>query len=267
AAVQRIAKEQPAGIAMRLMLLGKLLEVKDYAQAEALVGKWLAEYAAKERPDRAEWAVFRLRALKVYEKASRFDKAQELLDAWIAAGTDEDFLTVLRREKLRMYGLAKQFDEAVSYAKKWFRNEPKSIEPRSALFTVLLEGEAYAKLHAVLDEWILAEKDPESLEMLHIKKLIAFNKAKNIDGLVRFGRKWIAKNPTAETPNMAMIGELIDLKKHDEALKVAEDWLARVEKMPASAPADKGRAKLVESAKRAVVNVLLMAEKKGEFRP
>ena len=272
AAVQRIVKEQPAGIAMRLMLLGKLLEVKDYAQAEGIVGKWLAEYARQERPDRAELTMFRLRALKVYEKAARFDKAQELLDAWIAAGTDEDFLTVLRREKLRMYGLAKQFDEAVSYAEKWFRNEPGSMEPRSGLFTVLLEGKAYAKLHAVLDEWIRAEKDPEALERLHIRKLIAFSMAKNTEELLRFGRKWIAKDPTSETPNMAIIGELIDLKKYDDALKVAEDWLARVEQMPASmpasmptsAPAGKGRAKLVESAKSAVVSVLLTAERNRE---
>ena len=265
AAVRRVVQAGPVAVAVRLMLLEKLLEAEDFTLAEELVERWLGEYAQQDQPVQAERFMFRRRALEVYEKAGRFEKAHRLLDRWIASGVEEGILALLRRDKLRMYGLAKDFDGAIRYSEKWIRNDPESIRPMSGLIYVLLEGEAFEEAHTVLDRWIGKESKGARLNAFRDWKLTVFARQKKFDGLLAYGKKWIAEAPGDVTANQIVIVKLTEHEKHAQALAVAEAWLAHLNKMaataPATTPADGGRDKTAEVAKVNIVEVLLDAGK------
>jgi len=204
--------------------------------------------------------VLRLGALRLYESGRRYEKAQALLDAWIASGPSPQRLRLLRGEKLRIFGLAGRLDDAVAYAEKWIRNETPSGRslPRSTLISVLLEHKAYGKLHAVVDEWIRRSKDAETLRMLRAAKLLAYGREGKFDELVAYGNKWIAGESDPAQASEMVISALVEQKQYDRALKIAEAWYASVRRVATTAPADK---QVAAEAAGAIVRVLLQAER------
>ena len=254
-AVARIARVEQIGRTMRDLLLRSLSRIKRHEQAATLVEKWLNE---KMKP--AERNRLRFKALQVYEAAGSHEKANELLDRWIASGPDRTILSLLRRQKLLTYGRAKRYDDAIAYAKKWLRNQPKSSQPRDVLLAVLMDAKAYDKAHEAADEWIRGG-DERTVRRLKGTKLMIYGREGKFDQLLEFGRKWIAEDPAYRRPNLILIGVLLEHKKYDQASEVAEEWLARQEKLPASAPA---KAEALSVARRTVVQVLLVAERKRD---
>ena len=254
-AIETIARGKVVGSRMRILLLDKLIELKRYDPAVKLAERWLGEPA-----DKQELYSLRIKALQIYEAAGQYDKAHSLLDQLIAHGP-EAIVSSLRGLKLRMYVLAKRYDDAIAYVNKWLRNEPANRVARSALIQALLEAKAYDKAHLVLDEWIGAGGDAGTLRSLKLSKLIVYGREEKFEGLLRFGRKWIAEDPEFTQANLVLVGLLSEHEKYDAALQVAEDWLARQEKLAASDPKN---AETVFAPREVIVDVLLRAERKNE---
>ncbi len=265
-AVRQAAQGEGLGTPLRLALLDKLLQIRDFTLAEEFIEKWLGGYDRQQEPD--TFGQFRLRqeALKVYAETKNFDKAQRLLDRWIASLADEQMLSVLRGEKLRMYGKAEEFDQAVRYAKQWQGNEPTSERPRAALMLVLMEGKQYAKAHAVVDEWLDDAKGPEQTGRLRGSKLWIFRREGKAKELLQYGKRWIADDPDDAAANIAVVSELMELKQYGPAHKLAEDWLARLAKRATAttAPADKRVVVELSLARYLVIQPLLDAERNDE---
>jgi len=260
AAIKAIAAGPHVGASMRLALIQRLTDLKQYDVAEGFLTRWLAEYADSATPRHAELTMFRLRALKVYAEAKHYDKAQALLDEWIASGARGVSLAALRREKLRTYGLSGRHDDAIAYARKWLRNDPTASEPRSILVALLVDAKQYAKAHGVLDEW-MRDATGDVLTLLRASKLDLYAREERFDEVVKFGRKWIAAKPTATLPNAEVVAVLAQHKQYGEALKIAEAWLAALGKKATTAPAGKSGA---YEAERAIVTLLLMAKKRND---
>jgi len=255
-AAERMAARESVGAAMRLVAVDKLMEIKRYDRAERLIGKWLAQPA-----DRQELRVFRSKALDLYQAADDYDKAHELIDQWIATGPEAAVLSALRGRKLHLYGLEKRYDDAVAYAEKWIRNEPDSDQPRNLLIAVLVEAEAYEKAHAVVDRWIRQAKQKDLIRQMRSAKLLIYGRQKEFGKLLAFGQEWIARDPQYHQANLVTIALLLEHEQYDSALKVAEAWLTREQKTPATAPA---QSKSLTEARSSVVEVLLMANRKRE---
>ena len=264
AVVKRVVDAGPTTAATRLMLLERLLQVEAYEMASEFVETWLSEYSQEDQSTQANLYLLRSRAISVYRKVGQYGKAQKLLDGWIASGVRREILQALRRQKLEMYALAKDFDAAANYAEKWARNDNnKGI--RVLLLQLLEEAKAYEKMHAVLDKWLDEETDKSMVGYFRIKKLELLGLEKKFDQMERYGKEWIALDPAGEMANAVLISELVDCKRFAQAMAVAEKWLAALLKLPATAPAvAESRAKMIVQVKGTIVSILMMSEQNAK---
>jgi Tfp pilus assembly protein PilF len=92
--------------------------------------------------------------LAVYEDGKMFDRAQKLLDDWILSTGEDSRLAALRIRKIVMYAKAEQFDQAEKYALGWIEQSPRALQPRQALFGVLLEAEQYERAEKHVKAWL-----------------------------------------------------------------------------------------------------------------
>ena len=84
--------------------------------------------------------------------------------------------------------------------------------------------------------------------------------------LLTWGRKWMAADPANIPLNSVAVLLLSRDKQHDQAVRLAESWLALAEKRAAATtqPATTKKPALTEAVQRVVVQVLLRAERKEE---
>jgi len=167
----------------RTRLLALYEKAKAYDKAQKLLDDWSAEPGLKES------FVVRLRAGKIglygqagkYDQAvevaskliqrypeadqlrqvligalvdaKQYDRAQALLDEWIAGKTGKS-VRMFRTLKLFSYARAEKFDEAQALASTWIEEAPQNRKPRELIISVLIEGEQYARALKLVDGWI-----------------------------------------------------------------------------------------------------------------
>ena len=256
ARAMEIAGRKHLGRAMRGVVLDHLVEAKRYDKAEALVEKWLSGAGDEDRP------ALRLRALRVFEAAKHFDKAVKLVDEWLADARASEFAPSLKPEKLRMLAQAGRIDEAVAYAKQWQTEDAADVTPKLALVAALMKAKAFERALTILDEYLQAGGDPQSMQQLRLNKLLCCGEAKKFKELVAFARQWAAQEPGAEDrPDRLAVSVLIEHKQWNPALELAREALERLEK---SDPSAKDWAQQLKDARELVVSILLLAERKEQ---
>lgn len=96
----------------------------------------------------------------VLAEGKQYDRAQALLDEWIAAGRNikepgvADNVGLLRRMKIILYGEAGQVDRAVKEAGKMIARSPRELELRRALVAVLIEADEHARAMKIVGGWL-----------------------------------------------------------------------------------------------------------------
>ena len=155
-AMEEFLANNPRDPFVRQMTLAVLEKLKKYDQACQLGETWIKE------ADENQAADLRVRLLRLYELSERFDKAQKLLDDWLASATDEKMIAALRAWKLRDYAKAGQYDQAVAAGRKWIRESPQDLNRRKDLLAALWDQEQYDRALRLVDEW-LKEKLPTTL--------------------------------------------------------------------------------------------------------
>ena len=253
AELERLAGRRTLTRAMERVVVDKLLELELHDKAEALVEGWLKDAKADEDRRTAR----RLLALQVYEAAKHFDKAQNLLDGWLAALKRPELATPLRREKVRMFVLAGQYDQAIAYVRKWARQWPEEAQAaRSALTGALLEAKAYARALPVVDEFIKAGGDEEFLRHLRVVKLMCLAELNRYGELMGFARKWIAREPESAEPGQLVVSVLFEHKQYDRALELIDE---RLDRLARSDRTSKDWAENVHKARALAIQILLEA--------
>jgi len=247
---------------MEEAVIDRLLEMPDPAQAVAAAETFL------DRPgDAGRTILRRLRALRTWEQAKRYDRALAKLDEWLAApGGDDEFAPVLRRSRIRFLALAGKTDEAAAAAVQWLDQDKGDIKLKIDLMRTLLAAKAYKPALELLDELIAATPPNDRiLSTFWRLRMLSLVEAERVDELFQTEARWIAQNPDHPqrvTREMLAIGALAAAKRYDDALRIAGDRLNRLRK---SDPAgEKDWAEQVHDARATVISLLLRADRTDE---
>jgi len=255
-----IAREDLPG-PMERVLVERLLEMDERDQAVATAETFLARPGDKERA-----LARRTCALGAYEKAKRYDRAVEKLDAWIAAADEPAYKDGLRRIRIYFLALAGKTDKAAAAVAEWLDREKGSVPLKYRLAQTLLEAKAYGPAIELLDELIEASPaDSDLLTRLWVNRMEALIGAGKGDEFVETEARWIARNPDhprrADRERYAIL-VLAGHNRYDDALKLATDWLSRLSRSDPTGRKD--WAEQVDRARRLVVSVLREAGRKDE---
>ena len=258
AELNRLAGRSSLTRAMERLVVDRLVELKQYERAEALVERWLKDPSAEEGRRTAR----RLLALRAYEAAKHFGKAQKLLDAWLAGLRRAELAGALRREKVRMYVLAGQYDQAVAYVRNWARQSPEQAQAaKSALTGAMMGAKAHAQALPVVEEFIKAGGDEEFLRHLRVVKLVCLAELKRYGELMGFARRWIAQEPESAEPGQLVVSVLLEYKQYDRALELIGE---RLDRLARSDRTSKDWAENMYQARALSVQILLEAERGEE---
>jgi len=168
--------------------------------------------------------------IEVRVKLKQYDKAQKLLDDWLAKAP-QAMRAALRRKKLELYGQAKKFDTAIDYARRWIKQADRPDVPKILLLGVLEKGKAYEKSLKLLDEWIVKARG-ESVTIYRHYKVDVLGRAGKFQEAIDYVRKWLAESPRALEPRQTLISVLARARKYDQAISQLEAWM----KQPARGP-------------------------------
>ena len=238
-ALTKIIEKNHESIWAKRMLIDALAKLKQYDKAAVIGRKWLA--AAKTQQDKLPP---RLCLLKVYQTGKKYDKAQGLLDDWLAQAPKE-IREALRRQKLELYGEAEQFDKAIEYTREWIKQATRPDVPRIRLLRVLDQGKAYDKALKLLDEWIGKGRNEFATIYRHYKVSI-LGRAGKFQEAIDYVNKWLAESPQSLEPRQTLVSVLARGQKYDLAISQLETWMKQLTaaattapSQPASRPASK----------------------------
>jgi tetratricopeptide (TPR) repeat protein len=250
-----LLQENPEDISVRSSLLASLAELKRFDQAIQRAEQWMQ---VAQDQNLLFW--HRRELLNLFEKSKRYEKAQGLLDDWIAV--DQARRTPLRATKLRLYGLAEQYDEAIRYGLQWIKDSVDDTMPRDILAEVLIAAKAHDKLEALLREWI-GNKPDISVERYRAILVLVMARAGRAKEAQEYAGRWIAETPYNLAPRRACVGVLIDGKKYKQLQELAETWVKQLESAaPASRP--QGYDETRNWCRQTAVRSLMLQEKYAE---
>ena len=227
--LDRLRAGDPADFWTRRMLV-TVLEKSDAGRAAELSEQWLEQ---TDSPTEALW--YRLRLLRLYRKLESYDKAQKLVDDWMALPqTGGALRSNLRAEKLQLYRQAKQYDVALAYGQRWIQDEPSATAPKDLVIAVLADAKQYDRAQATLDQWIAAG-DPKLAAAFRYRKIQLHVTADQLEQAERYVDNWLEESPQLLLPRAAIVSALTEAKKHQQALTLVDGWLKHL--ATATAPA------------------------------
>jgi tetratricopeptide (TPR) repeat protein len=267
AAIEDLAKNKDLSANVRSVIIDTLVRLKKFDLAHKILEGWLGG------APQAEAMGLKLLNLKLQEAAGWYDKEDALLEQLLNQESREAVKPILQRDRIRVLAKAGQFDQAVAFTRQIIAQSPDNEVGQRfkvILLAALMDAKAFDKAQPLVDEWITAATTAELREDLRRVKLLLYAKEGKFDKLMAYGRQWLNENPLYPPANEAVIAVLIESKKYDDALKLAQEWLAAEQKAdkptaataPATRPARPAEATV--GAMRMVVGVLQAAQRNDE---
>ncbi len=216
---------------MRRVLLGVLDKLKRYDHAIELAKGWLVKASANDRFD------LRARLMALYESDGKFDESLKVLAAMTADAGDDTRRAAFVQERIRLLVAGKKFEDANAMVQDLTAAEPQDLSPRQALIRALGATKQYDLAATLLDTWMAADPNAIDNTALRMLKLAVFIDANDPGRTQAYTRKWIQDDPENELPRRYLLGSLVESEKYDEALKLAETWLAESAALAAPKPA------------------------------
>ncbi len=218
--LKRRLDDNPGDNTAREFMLSVLEELGQSRRAEKYVRQW-----SKQAEDK-KTLYYRLRLLKIYENAEQYDRAQKMLDKIIADDGDE-----FKKEKIRYFGLAGKYEQAVEYAEKISDVMEDDMSARRYLIAALTDGERYEEAIGFLDEWLaeaLAKDTPvakKKAEFYTRMKILVLAEDDRIEDARRFAQVMIKKQPDSLGHRESIVFALTQNERSHEALEMLEGWL------------------------------------------
>ncbi|MCE5279619.1 MAG: tetratricopeptide repeat protein [Planctomycetaceae bacterium] len=216
--------EEPLANRLRGEKMALFCKARQFDKAETFARTWAAQSDDTDR-------VY-LSLLQALQNAKEYDKANELVDKWLTAGSlrEADFF---RRFKLQLLVQNKQFDKLVEFGRKWVSGGGGD----QAIFTVigaLNSGKVYD--HPLIDEWIQLAS-PSVASLLRQIKIDWYCKDGKIDQAVAYTNALLAGDRWQIEPRQMLIGGLVKADQFQRAEKQLDDWLTQLEATVATQPA------------------------------
>ncbi len=179
------------------------------------------------------------------EAADRARKAHKILDQQIANLTKKEKGRIhgLRKQKFALYTKTRQFDDLKAFASRWVHAEPDEEWVRWLIMTNLSKVEQYDLAHALIDDWIEADKGDEA--SLRGMKIFLYQKAEQYELGEAFTRKWLDADPNDLSARSALVAMLFQAGKSEQAQAIVDEWAeepttvasTQPTRMPATQPA------------------------------
>ncbi|HUS47605.1 MAG TPA: tetratricopeptide repeat protein, partial [Phycisphaerae bacterium] len=245
-----LLREDPNDVFSRGAMLDSLVALKRFDDSVNRTIQWMQD--AQTESFRL-WHMWKL--LDLYRKAERYERAQEVLDGWIAAGGGA--APALREMKLRLYGLAKRYDEALRYGRKLIESSPDGAAlARDLLLGILYEGKAYDKMEPLLREWIGGKRD-KSVERYRGILMFVLQQTGRMKEAREYAAAWTAEEPYNLAPRRAVLEALTEANQYQEALKLVDAWIAQ---LSGAATKPEGHAAVLAWCRRMAVASLTMQQ-------
>ncbi|MCE5327007.1 MAG: tetratricopeptide repeat protein [Planctomycetaceae bacterium] len=216
--------EEPLAQHLRRQKLALYCKARQFDKATAFARTWAGQ------ADNTDLVYFTL--LQALENAKEFDKAHELLDAWLAEGSLQSPDT-FRRHKLQLFIQAKQYDKLIDFGRRWAAGGGGD----QAIFVVISAlNDAKAYNHPLLEEWIKLAS-PRVKPLLRQIKIDWYCKDSKFDEAVAYADAWLAGDLWQIEPRRVLISGLVKADNFARAEKLVETWLTQLEASAATQPA------------------------------
>ncbi len=192
----------PSDQAIRQHLTSALMQAEQFEDAIALLSEWLGQTDGD-----SDWRWrYRIMLVHAYQGARMFQPAQDLLDTIISEAEDLDINTApYEKEKLTLHILAGDLAEGIALIKRnlaqWLR------------MPGLLVPDASTAADGIFDDAFVLATRPVTSDGLPFGSV-------DYDGVLQFARKSLAAWADKDTSGSSIVGMLIQLGHHDEAIEV-----------------------------------------------